>query len=247
MKKTFNSLEDALNDPRIQESINPMYLNKKYKVEVGDRFDRLTTMKIVYEKIPCGKNASAWICKCDCGKYKVIRELNLIHGMTTSCGCAIIDFNKSRTDNSEITKSRRRLKVIHSAMIVRCCNPRNRAYYRYGGRGIKICDEWENSFDCFFKWSLANGYDGKLSIDRIDNDKGYEPSNCRWATLIEQNRNVRSRVVAIYQGRLLSIKKLSSILDVNYFTALSSKELHEKQSITIVRKRSFDTSLIEEI
>jgi hypothetical protein len=73
----------------------------------------------------------------------------------------------------------------------RCHNPKNSRYQDYGGRGITVCDEWLNSFTSFYDWSIANGYRDDLSIDRIDNDKGYSPDNCRWATVLEQNRNKR--------------------------------------------------------
>ena len=71
----------------------------------------------------------------------------------------------------------------------RCCNPNVPFYKYYGGKGIAVCEEWQNDFQSFFGWSMANGYEDHLTIDRIDNDGNYEPSNCRWVSMAVQNRN----------------------------------------------------------
>jgi hypothetical protein len=88
-----------------------------------------------------------------------------------------------------------------SSMKSRCNNPNNIAYDRYGGRGIKVCDEWDKSFIKFYEWAIQNGFREDLSLDRIDNNKGYSPDNCRWATRFEQARNVRRNHMITYNGK----------------------------------------------
>ena len=83
----------------------------------------------------------------------------------------------------------------------RCNNPKNKRYKVYGGRGIKVCAEWEDSFENFCEWALNSGYSDDLTIDRIDNDKGYSPDNCRWATAAEQNRNYSRNHMITYNGK----------------------------------------------
>ena len=87
------------------------------------------------------------------------------------------------------------------SMKSRCNYPSSKCYPRYGGKGIKICDEWENSFESFYKWAMETGYKDGLTIDRIDNSKGYSPDNCRWATHAEQCRNYSRNRFITYQGR----------------------------------------------
>lgn len=137
---------------------------------------------------------------CACGNYTVVPSYRLRHGGVTSCGCHQHDRNFC----SKKAKNNPRLYRVYQSIRTRCYNPNNQNYYLYGGRGIKLCSEWL-AFYNFCDWALANGYNenaefGKCTIDRIDPDKDYSPSNCRWVSMREQNNNRRNNRKITYNG-----------------------------------------------
>lgn len=165
----------------------------------GQRFGRL----VVIGRAGSDKsNHALWKCRCDCGEIRVVCSGNLLRGMTESCGCFKVDRLKKR--NIVHGKRQSRLYGIWINMKKRCSNPIVHNYHRYGGRGITVCDEWMHDFQAFYNWAMENGYDedapkGQCTIDRIDNDKGYSPDNCRWVDAKTQNNNKSNNRKAVYQ------------------------------------------------
>lgn len=118
----------------------------------------------------------------------------------------------------------------------RCYSPKAINYKNYGARGIKICDEWKNDFTAFYNWAIANGYDDKLSIDRIDNDGNYEPNNCRWVTRKKQCNNRRSNRLIECNGKIQTLQEWADETNINSNTIT----LRLKRNWTIERALSND-------
>lgn len=152
----------------------------------GRRFGRLTVLRRDVSAPYQGR----WLCSCDCGNTITAYTSNLKRGHTKSCGCLHKDVMREVFGTHG--ESHTRLHNIWLCMKERCGNPNAANYHYYGGRGITVCDEWKSNYIAFRDWALANGYSSDLSIDRIDVNGDYEPSNCRWATSSQQNSNKRN-------------------------------------------------------
>ena len=161
----------------------------------GQRFGKL----VVIERAFVRKKKVYWKCQCDCGEVRYHFTDTLLRGNAKSCGCG---YRKHELSHSGLWN-------VFYGMRKRCLNPLAHGYENYGGRGIKVCDEWleKDGFIKFKEWALANGYEKGLSLDRIDNNGNYEPSNCRWATDREQANNRRNNVLVTYKGETHTISE----------------------------------------
>ena len=186
----------------------------------GKRFGRLVVIKEVDPYYPPNSNKRhrKWLCKCDCGNYIKTYQGGLLRGETKSCSCLRKENIKQHTN--KYSTNHPLYKVLLS-MRQRCSNPKAIEYKHYGGKGIKVCDEWNKipgGYDAFYEWAMSNGYKKGLSIDRIDNNGNYEPANCRWATYKEQANNTSQNHFLTYDGKTLTIAQWAEKTGINYET-----------------------------
>jgi len=113
------------------------------------------------------------------------------------------------------------LRRKYLSMIQRCHNPKSSGYAKYGAKGIKVCDEWLNDYEKFKEWALSTEYELGLTIDRIDNSKGYSPDNCRWATIIEQSNNKTTNILITYENEIMTLKQWCEKLNLSYKTVFA--------------------------
>ena len=177
----------------------------------GQRFGRLTVIQEV------GRNKSGnalWLCKCDCGEEKVISSSSLRHGGTQSCGCI------KREQNTEMFvthgETHSPLYKLWASIKNRCNNPNGRKYINYGGRGIKICPEWESNYLAFKNWCLENGYEKGLTIERKDVNGDYSPQNCIFATQKVQQNNRTNNHRITYGSVTKTLSEWADYLGIGY-------------------------------
>lgn len=182
----------------------------KFQDLTGEVFWKLKVVSRAEDYVkPNGHKIIQWNCICECGNKTIVRAEFLKNGHTKSCGC-----NKICSHAKTHGKANTRLYKIWIGIKERCYNPKRINYHLYGGRGIKVCEEWLN-FETFYRWAINNGYSNKLTIDRIDNNLDYMPSNCRWATNVQQANNRRSNRIVKHNGEFHTLQEWSKITGVS--------------------------------
>lgn len=179
---------------------------------LGQRFGRLTVIEETDKRV---NGSVLWKCRCDCGNETLVRSNHLRRGGVLSCGC----YNRDIITTHDESKTR--LYRTWRCMKDRCTNPNAQEADGYINRGIKVCDEWLNSFEAFRDWSLANGFKedakrGDCTLDRIDNNGDYSPENCRWVDMKVQGRNRRNNAVIECDGESHCLSEWAEILGVPY-------------------------------
>ena len=181
-----------------------------------------TGLITVLERAGSAQGQSTWLCKCACGKTFIQYGGILRKGSVKSCGhLRNSKIERQKIAYKTIAKTKHgascdRLYFMWASMKGRCYTKSNPSYHNYGGRGIVVCNEWKNDFSAFRQWAIENGYDenaprGECTLDRIDNNGNYEPSNCRWITMLEQCKNRRRAVLITYNGETHSTKEWANI------------------------------------
>lgn len=195
----------------------------KLKDLTGKRYGRLVVIGRDKDYIsPTGRKIVRWKCQCDCGNTVSTTAIHLTNGDTLSCGCYGTERRRKSISSRNLRheKSRTRIYHLYQNMKYRCYNSGAANYSAYGGRGIRICDEWlgENGFENFFNWSISNGYRDDLSIDRIDVNGNYSPENCRWADEEVQHNNTQRSVRLTLEGRTQTAAQWAKELGVDRHT-----------------------------
>ena len=172
-------------------------------------------LKIIERNGSSESGDAMWDYRCHCGEIKTAAASSLKNGGTRSCGCMKNRFISKA--NSTHGRSLTALYSIWKTMRYRCQNPNNPKYERYGKRGIKVCDEWQD-YPTFLKWSIKNGYEEGLTIDRIDNDGNYEPDNCRWVNNYIQQKNRSNNKWISFSGYNYILSDWSRMTGLNHKT-----------------------------
>lgn len=178
---------------------------------IGKKFGKLTVLEECKEQNK--HRQKVYKCQCDCGNIAYVRGYKLRSGYTKSCGCL-------RHEKYALKHGKRhtRLYTIWLNMKDRCCNKNTPSYKNYGARCINVCDDWQHDFMNFYNWAMDNNYQEGLTIDRIDNDKGYSPDNCHWTTPKQQCNNKRNNVYLTYNGKTQTMMQWSEELNIPYYT-----------------------------
>lgn len=188
---------------------------------IGKKFGRMLVIDYAEDFVsPCGRRTAGVLCQCDCGNTKRVRAKVLQSGNTKSCGCYRSEASSSRLRTHGQTNSS--LHKKWRSMLSRCRDSKDK---NYGAKGIRVCDDWLD-FENFRKWAEENGYEEGLTIDRVDNSKGYCPENCRWADRKTQNNNTSRNHLITFNGETKTMAQWSEITGISYHAIKSRLNKH---------------------
>lgn len=196
----------------------------------GKKFGNLTVLSIFDRK---GKSKRVrWLCLCDCGKKVPVFGCNLTKGNSTKCS----ECGQKRSHGLSATK----LYRVWGGMKSRCNNQKDEAYHNYGGKGIRVCDEWNNDYVVFNEWAKSNGYKSGLTIERKDCNGNYCPENCTWIPKSDQSNNTSRSIRIEFEGKIMTLKDWSVHLNVPY-ARIQSRIKQRGWSI----EKTFKTPLVD--
>ncbi len=214
--------------------------NKIKELSKGDKFNNLEYISLSH----VAKSVKYGLFKCGCGKEKAISIYHVIIGHTKSCGCFKIVSPKLGLSRKTHGKSTTRLYKAWNSMMGRCYSKNAHGYHNYGGRGIFVCNEWKSDYMPFELWALSNGYESHLTLDRIDVNGNYEPSNCRWITSKEQHSNKRNNHFIEYNGEKMTVTQWGMKLqnDPSFVAHRLTKGWDEIRAVSTPKSHRHDTS-----
>lgn len=214
-------------ETKVSDSIKRSH---RFKDLTGQRFNKLKVIELSFIK----NKRAYWKCQCDCGNIRIVNAGHLKNGHTKSCGC--LKGCKEGNENPSYRHGLRHSKLYQTwvNMKTRCYNSNNKTYKNYGGRGIKICEEWlnkENGFINFYNWAIENGYKEGLTIDRIDVNGDYKPNNCRWANWKKQQNNRGNNFKITYNNKTHTLQEWSEILPIEISSSTLRNRITKKWDI----------------
>lgn len=213
----------------------------KIKDLTGKRFGRLTVVSFSGKD---DEGRALWSCRCDCGNIRVIKASYLSRGKTKSCGCLWEETKRKGREKARLLKRKHglsgtRLYNIWKNAISRCNDSSDPKYASYGARGITFYEPWIEHFEYFFEWAMRNGYSDGLQIDRIDNEKGYSPDNCRWVTQTENANNKRTNRCITVNGETHTLAEWARI------KRISSSAIRRRLILGWSEERAIETPIHE--
>lgn len=218
----------------------------KMRDYTGERYGKLTVLEYVGTKRYRNGRATQWLCQCDCGNKTVVDSVSLKTGNTVSCGChrrelsskRMIERNKTHgiTIGSEEDK---RLYRLWAAIKRRCYYEKCVGYHNYGGRGVRMCDEWKNEAAKFVEWCKSHGYKKGLEIDRINNNGNYEPNNCQFISKVENEKKKRNTIWLTIDGISKVCADWNRLMEKpeKYYIQRIYRKMGEEYAINVIRNR----------